>query len=180
MLDQLTPQQRKLAAIGVPVVAVFALISVIQKRNQPAAAPPTTGFMPGGHAPSTDVIGVGQLAEFESLLSGQISQLARQIGDMKANPNPAPPAPAPAAKKLPTIDSRWFPTLAPQGEDFNVLGTVTGEGFKGYNVGGGVPVYAFEDGRWFQGFDMKKLKAGTILGVPDTFQQYIDYENPVR
>ncbi len=182
MFENLSDGQKKALQVGAPVVAVFALISVLQKRNQPVPTTTTvTGALPANLAPTTDVIGVGQLADFESSIGSAIAQLAQQVGELPTT-IPAPivqSAPSPIAKTLPNINNEWFPVIAPRGEDFSVLGTITGSGYKGYNVGGGVPVYAFQDGQWKQNYDIAKLAVGTPLGTPDTFDAYIDKSAPV-
>ncbi len=80
LLQNLSPGQRQAVIFGGPVVAAFALISVLQKRNQGTpTTTPTTGGTGALLAPSTDAIGTGQLADFESTVTGAITQLANQI-----------------------------------------------------------------------------------------------------
>jgi len=122
VLDQLSPQQKQWAMIGIPVVAAFALIS---KIGRPANASNSEDATPSGTSgftmPSTDAIGTGQLAEFESLvtsrlndlsvkteesgiytgsltdqLAGQISGLSQKVATLSAPPaSPAETYPAP-------------------------------------------------------------------------------------
>lgn len=184
MFDNLSEGQRKALAVGAPVVAVFALVSAIQKRNQPVPTETkVTGALPANLAPTTDAIGVGQLSEFQSLVTNQISQLAGQVAKLPTEfpefPDiPAPviqQAPSPAAVALPNVRSDWYPVVAPQGEDMAILGSITGQGYQGFNVKGGAPVYAFVDGQWRQNFgEASKLPVGTPLATLDTFDPYID------
>lgn len=201
MFENLSGNQKKLITVGAPVVAAFALISVLQRDKQAVPVQTTvTGALPANLAPTTDAIGVGQLAEFESMLTGQIVQLANavnsqgteletqreaiktqgtsvssQITDLGKQIDVwASQAPAKAAVALPNVNSNWYPQIAPQGEDMSVIGSYSGQTYQGFNVKGGVPVYALIDGKWRQGFEMNKLAPGTAIAVPDTFAEYID------
>jgi hypothetical protein len=88
-LDRFTPGQRQALVYGAPLAAGAALVSIVKGR---AAKPPATA----PSTPSTDAIGVGQLSEFESMVSDQLAALAQQVADQKPNPHPAPrPSPPP-------------------------------------------------------------------------------------
>jgi hypothetical protein len=113
LLDNLQPGQRQILMVGAPIVAVFAFNALRKPAAAPAAS--TDGTTSGGSAstgtlttgwtmPSTDAIGTGQLADFESSLTGGLNDLSTQVAtvtDLVANPPlpppplPAPPAPAP-------------------------------------------------------------------------------------
>lgn len=84
----LSPQQRQLLMFGAPVVAVFALISVLSKRNAPAEANATASGPPVGYtlpvAPSTDAIGVGQLSQWEDLIGARIEELGAALNEQVA------------------------------------------------------------------------------------------------
>lgn len=142
LLDRFTPQQKQLAVIGVPAVAAFALISKIGK---PAAADASNSedAGPAGSSgwtmPSTDAIGTGQLAEFESLvtarlndlsvkteetgiytgsltdqLAGQISGLSQQFSTLSAPPPPPAetyPAPPPVVAPAPVCPAAPAPGI---------------------------------------------------------------------
>lgn len=120
-LDQLTPQQKQIGMVGAVVVAVFALINRFRK---PAAEPAstseqssttdttgtgtTTGSATGSFGVgSTDAIGVGQLSDFESLLTGLLSNVSAQVDQLGQTiqnappPPPATPPPPPAAETTP-------------------------------------------------------------------------------
>lgn len=116
LLEQLPGGQQKAVMIGVPVVAVFALIATIRKpKVTPAAADAKPAGISGFVMPSTDAIGTGQLAEFESLLTARINNLSVQTDDLAtgvgslsvlvanppALPIPLPPPPAPAPEYTP-------------------------------------------------------------------------------
>jgi len=114
VFDQLTPQQKQIGGVGAVVVAVFALISRFKAK---AAAPASTseqssttdtttgassGLPTGSFAVgSTDAIGVGQLSDFESLLTGLVSNVSAQVDQLgqtiKSAPPPAAVTPPPPA-----------------------------------------------------------------------------------
>jgi len=113
LLEQLDPGQQKALMLGVPAVAAFALIATFRK---PKVTPPTAaaGAAPAGISgfvmPSTDAIGTGQLADFETSLTGKINDLSASIDTQSiliANPPllpivlPPPPAPAPESTPAP-------------------------------------------------------------------------------
>jgi hypothetical protein len=79
-LAGLSPGQRQALMFGAPVVAVFALVSSRQKKAEAAAAAaaPPAATLPANF-PSTDAIGTGQLAEFESGVTSALSQLQHQV-----------------------------------------------------------------------------------------------------
>jgi hypothetical protein len=83
-LDNLSDGQRKALLIGVPAVALVAVgVRFGKGSTPPPAAPaddqpsstPPTGYLPPA---STDAIGVGQLADFESHITQLISNLGQQ------------------------------------------------------------------------------------------------------
>jgi len=77
-LDQISPEQRKLAVFGAIGVGALALITKSRTPAAPASSTPT--YYP---TPSTDAIGVGQLAEFEDGISAMLSQLSQHISDLE-------------------------------------------------------------------------------------------------
>lgn len=139
LLDRLDPMQRQILIIGAPVVAVFALGAMRKPAAAPAAdaaaAGSSGGTAGGGGAlttgwtmPSTDAIGVGQLSDFESTITGYLNDLAVQVGttsDLVANapaptttviyqPLPASPpetAPAPPPPPPPPAPSTYCPNI---------------------------------------------------------------------
>lgn len=81
LLDNLSDQQKKLLMFGVPLVGGAVIIS---KLRQPPAAPATTP--PSGVTmPSTDAIGAGQLADFETSIAAALAALQKQIADSENN-----------------------------------------------------------------------------------------------
>lgn len=172
MLDNMPPGQKQLLIFGGPVVAAFALISVVQKKNQPIVETPATGATIATQAPDMDAIGVSQLSEFESLVTSSINQLATQVAGIP-NQIPAPIVNLPG-KTVANVKSEWYSQIAPQGTDMVVLGQITPSGYKGVNVGGGAPVYANVNGTWQQNFDISKLAVGTALGTLSTFKDNVD------
>jgi hypothetical protein len=117
LLDGLQPQQRQILMVGAPVVAVFAL-GALRKQAAPATDAAATDTASTGTAtsgwtmPSTDAIGTGQLADFESTITGQLGYLSTTtatLSDLVANP-PAPPAPLPAP---PATRPETGPVIAP-------------------------------------------------------------------
>lgn len=191
MFENLPDNQRKILLFGAPVVAVFALVSTLGKRNQPAATSTATGSgtMPASFAPSTDAIGVGQLSDFESMITGAIAQLGAKVSTLPTTQQiqaslPAPivnvaPAPAPAPAPPPTktltqLNSANFSVIAPQGSDMAVIGSAGGGQYNAGNLASGAPLYALIDGRWIQNFgDPKGLAAGTSLATLGTLKDYV-------
>lgn len=127
-LDQFTPAQQKAVMIGAPVVGVFALISHFRKPAAAPAAPTGTVGDPaalvggtgsiGSVMPSTDAIGTGQLADFESSLTGLLNGLSVQVQDqtnLLTTPPPAPPPPptTPAPAPTPAAETAPAPTPPP-------------------------------------------------------------------
>lgn len=173
-LDSLSPGQRQMVMLGVPVVAVFALVSGIQKKSAATASAPAvpTGYTLPTMA-STDAIGTSQLSEFEDMLSGNINNLSNQVSGLTAQvssiPTAAPPPPTPT---LARVNSGDYPVIAAPGTAFDVLGTVTNGTFSGVNVSGGAPVYANINGQWQQDYNLAALPAGTPLATPTTFHNY--------
>jgi hypothetical protein len=99
---------------GVPVVAVFALASAFGKKRAAeaeaaaAAKPAAGGLVPASPLPSTDAVGVGQLAEFESGVTAALGQLSETVGslsDQQQAANNAPPATAPTYIAPPAFDT---------------------------------------------------------------------------
>jgi hypothetical protein len=118
LLDRLDPTQRQILMIGAPVVAVFAL-GALRKPAAPAASNATatdTGagttagnLTTGWTMPSTDAIGTGQLADFESSITGRLNDLSTStatLSNLVANPPypplPPPPAPTPPPETTPS------------------------------------------------------------------------------
>lgn len=101
-LENLSDAQKKALLIGVPAVALVAVGVRVGKSKTPATttdptAAPATGAIP---AASTDAIGVGQLADFESKLTDAIQGI--HFGSTPT-PNPTPtPAPTPTPSPTPT------------------------------------------------------------------------------
>src|SRR5579884_1153434 len=102
----LTPQQRKMLMIGVPVVAVLGIVAYLRSRSsQPAGtmtAPATVGAGTG--------LDAGQLASFENAVWSQMSGFQAQLdagaqslggegttgsSSVATLPAPTPPAPSP-------------------------------------------------------------------------------------
>lgn len=118
VLDSLTPQQQTALKFGVPAVAAFALISTWQKKNQPAdgdaAAGTPSGVLTGGFAmPSTDAIGTGQLADFESTITQRINDLGVGFEEVRLSiPTSYAPTPAPASEDRATFPAPPAPAPA--------------------------------------------------------------------
>jgi hypothetical protein len=111
-LERLKPWQRNALMIGVPAVAVLALM---RRRSAPAAG--AVQGPPIG-TPSTDAIGVGQLAEFESGVSQSIFKLGTIIEQLRASMAETAPQPdkpedpkTPDAARRPAI-SNWGSSAA--------------------------------------------------------------------
>ncbi len=99
-LEKLSPTQRQALMFGVPAVALVALGVRMGKRDAPAeeeTTPPPTGYL----APSTDAIGVGQLADFESKLKDYIDHLFTGPPTTTPPPTNRPPTNNPPANNNP-------------------------------------------------------------------------------
>jgi hypothetical protein len=101
LLDRLDPTQRQILMVGAPVVAVFAL-GALHKKPAPAASDTSSAASGAGTTgwtmPSTDAIGTGQLADFESSITGRLNDLSATsstLANLVANPPLPPPAPPP-------------------------------------------------------------------------------------
>lgn len=81
MLGNLTPDQRQMLLYGAPVVAGVALISTLRGKK-PAEDVRATG-MTLPTMPSSDAIGVGQLAEFESQITNALIGVQQSIYDLE-------------------------------------------------------------------------------------------------
>jgi hypothetical protein len=109
LLDRVDPAQRQLLMIGAPVVAVFAFVASRKSATTAAtdAATAAAAGTSGWTMPSTDAIGTGQLADYESLVTGRLNDLSTQVGTQTAlianppAPQVAPPAPAPEMTPAP-------------------------------------------------------------------------------
>lgn len=94
-LDSLSPRQRQMFLLAVPVVAVVALM-----RRRSGDEGGGSGPRPGTPAwvmPSTDAIGISQLTDFETSLTDAISGLYDAIARNNAPPTASPPPPPPPA-----------------------------------------------------------------------------------
>jgi hypothetical protein len=120
LLDRLDPTQRQILMVGAPVVAVFAL-GALHKKPAPAAPSDTSSASGAGAGttgwtmPSTDAIGTGQLADFESSITGRLNDLSATsstLANLVANP-PLPPAP-PQAPPPPPPESGPTPPSVTQ------------------------------------------------------------------
>jgi hypothetical protein len=65
----LSPQQKKMLAIGVPIVAVLGVVALLRRGSGSSAS---TSSTPTTTA-STSAVDAGQLAAFETALGGQLS-----------------------------------------------------------------------------------------------------------
>lgn len=88
-LENLPPAQRMAVLIGVPVIAVAALVSML-RRPQTAEGPPpsasTTATTAGQTLPVAvrdDAIGVGELSEFGSILTRELQNVRRTIEEQE-------------------------------------------------------------------------------------------------
>lgn len=77
LLANLSETQRRAVMIGVPLLAGIVVVTKLKAKSSATPAAPT-GQLPAGVTPvaSGDVIGTGQLAEFESLVTSQLSNFA--------------------------------------------------------------------------------------------------------
>lgn len=103
--------------VGAPLVGLFAVLSLRGKgASDEPAGPPTTG---GVILPSTDAIGVGQLAEFESLVTARLNDQSTMIAEgqlassFPAYPTYDAPAPSPTFEAPSPTPSPTASTPAP-------------------------------------------------------------------
>jgi hypothetical protein len=96
LLDRFSPQQRQMLLYGVPAVAALAVISMARNKGESEeiveADPREFSTMP---MPSTDAIGTGQLAEFESSVTQRLNELTELF-------HRSPPPPASTTPQSPT------------------------------------------------------------------------------
>lgn len=104
VLDNLSPTQKKLLAFGVPAVALVAVGLKLGRGNSSSDAAPTTGataqrpiLLPASSGASTDVIGVGQLADFESVVTAALGGLTDTLDQVLNTPSPTPATPCSAS-----------------------------------------------------------------------------------
>jgi hypothetical protein len=110
LLDNLTPQQRKILKYGTPVVIGAAVVSKFTNRDPAAdgenpegvegtatggARPSSTvtggGYLPPVAAPFTGAVGVDQLASFESGITGALLGLTERLSSMETTGATPPP-----------------------------------------------------------------------------------------
>lgn len=88
-LDSLSPAARQGLMIGVPIVAVFAFMAARSNNaSEPVDEEAPSAAMPAGLTPeySTDAIGTGQLASFESSITDRLNALTTIISDTVNKP----------------------------------------------------------------------------------------------
>lgn len=86
----LSPTQRQMLLIGVPVVAVFALVMALRggspdedlEEESATSGTPARGFVPSGGG---DAIGAGQLASYEDAVTSELDVLHQQIEKNRAS-----------------------------------------------------------------------------------------------
>lgn len=106
--NQLSRPQQLLLALGVPLVAIAAL--VVSRRQQAAPEPepdvtaePPVGVLPG-YVPTTDAIGTGTLADWTTNFTAALGDLSQQIAELETSPSTTPPAtPSPGNPLAPTL-----------------------------------------------------------------------------
>ena len=110
LLDNVSPQQKKLLMYGAPAVALLALGLRLGRGGNSAApaadapAPTTTGTLsPLVSGASTGVLGTGNLADFESAITGALGGLADAVNQLNQK------EPTTTATTPPPI----YPTFAP-------------------------------------------------------------------
>lgn len=108
----LSDGQFTMLKFGAPAAAVFGIAGAMRKKRQAeaeAAKPaPAGGLIPASPLPSTDAIGVGQLAEFESGVTAALGQLSETVGYLAEVQQQAPlvtvaPATAPTYVAPPPV-----------------------------------------------------------------------------
>lgn len=101
VLDSLSPGQKQVLMYAAPAVGVAALFAARSKKSSGA-----TGSLQQLPLPSTDAIGTGDLAAFESSITDVLSGLAQSIYDLQngavATPQqpPTQQQPAPTGTKI--------------------------------------------------------------------------------
>jgi hypothetical protein len=100
MFEQLSPGQRQALMYGAPAAAALGVIALVRKKKTPAGGSTTTADAAPTSA-STDAIGVGQLTEFESMLTDQLATLAQQVNTIGSTPVAVPSLPVPTAPAPP-------------------------------------------------------------------------------
>lgn len=127
-LRNLSPNQRRALMVGVPVVAVIALVQVLAGRKAPAPAPTDTETddatsgadlsFPGYVMPTTDAIGTGALTDFLSQINANqssfLSELTETLKNQDSTPATPPPTPTPTPQPTPKPTPTPTPPPAPK------------------------------------------------------------------
>jgi nucleoid-associated protein YgaU len=98
MFEGWSPQQRKLAMYGAPLVGAV-VVGMKLRANSAAAAAAAAAAKPAGNAiptiamPSTNVVGVDQLAEYENAVTGVLTHIASAVDNLTKPPTPSTPPP---------------------------------------------------------------------------------------
>ena len=110
-LANLTPNQRRALMVGVPVVAVIALVQVLSgRRTEPvpvtdpetddAAAGADAAMIAGWAMPTTDAIGTGALTDFMTQINQNnasfLAALTETLGQQESTVTPPPSTPPPS------------------------------------------------------------------------------------
>lgn len=104
----LSPTQKKILYVGIPVVVVLVLYAWYKNRNatSTAAASTTASGSTTATSASDTAVGLGQLASFENAVMGQLQTLGTQLqnitptqpaGTTSPTPQPVPNPPQPGA-----------------------------------------------------------------------------------
>ena len=171
----MSPTQKKLLMYGVPIVVALGLFALIRSRSSSTASGSVSGSTSSGDTP----IGLGQLANFENTVGGQIAALGQAVSALQSGTTQATPAPAPSA---PAPSGQGFGQTTVGGQTFDILGinSASGpQGYSGYNVSGGAPVFYLAPGSTTPTEGSGQAVVGAEVLVPSIYSPFIS-ETPTH
>jgi hypothetical protein len=151
--------------------ALFGLF-LWSRRGQPASAAAAGNSVIAGDG--VNYAGAGATTDPLLTMPPPPAQGSGDAPPTGSNPAPAPTSAPSLAAPLPQLNASLFPRFAPSGTAMALLGTISGPGgqFTGVNVQEGAPVWAYQHGRWEQGFNARQLAPGTPLATLANLAQY--------
>lgn len=91
----LSPAQRKMLYIGVPVVAVLGLYMYLRSRSSSSSATTAATAAPSGTTTASNTpIGLDQLTSYETQVTAQLAQLGQAVQAVQAAQTASPTSPS--------------------------------------------------------------------------------------
>lgn len=88
MLEDLSPNAKKLLMVGVPIVAVIAFVMIVKKPSGGSTTTATPATTPAPYPGSA--LDTGQLAAYESTVTGQLGALQQTLDGTSSTPMAIP------------------------------------------------------------------------------------------